>query len=552
MVNTPDTWSKDCDNKRVKVEVYTNDPDLEDITNPATGESISQPEWVEIPTTKVELAINEDGQADINRYARVDFPTEWDGVSVIQFIDGYNPKDASITYCRIWFKNDNDNYVLQHFGFAGGVGTTSDLGVSKMWIYDLNELMKAVPASFTFMHPTPMEVMNAVTEEINNISGIMLNPTIIPPNTQDEVKELIRQAFTGQTTNPKQAELLPYSILADNELTEEESDELQENFETSIVATTGIDFDIDIRNLEFDVRLNEKVFAPNRDTLIDVMNWLATKMSAKWHIEPFPNGGRIVMDVFPDSRSFVQEDVIVDFADGVFENSEFSSTINAYTDDQGRLPVHNSVDVIANSALADIRPHVSVIVRGETSSSISDRLLTTVGGVGRAALGQSALDAVENRLIPQYNLIPDARQPSKQFPEATATVAPFAERIDSIGNARAATLRPPLIESDSRTIEGVERDAREALLERASEAGEGEIEMFGEPHLMPYDRILTYPTCGGLVPAVGVPPIAYRVTEVRHVATAGDVYRSKAQVSLFIGREDIEIESEMIDIENGE
>lgn len=539
----PSSWSCDSDNKRVKVEVLV-------------AGTQNNARWLEIPTTDVELTVNENGVADINRYARVDFPTEWENKSVVNLIEGYDPTDNQFSYVRIFIKKANDDYVLQHFGFAGGVGPTGTEGVSKMWVYDLNELIKAVPANFTYNKPTPMKVLEDVTQQLDNLTGVMREPLIIKPDTLDEVTEFVLSGVPDEQRDLVVDILLEgdfaYSIFEDGKLNRDDVPEFQENFDTFVVDTTGVTTDINLRELQFDVKINQKVFRPNRDTLIDVLDWLAEKLNAKWHIEPFLNGGRIVLDIFPEGRNFVQDVVVGDFLRGKYD--EGGELAGALSEERSGdfLPVHNAVRLENNTALADILPTTSVVVRGETSTSLGERIVATSGNATRNMTGISIIDIIEERLIPEYNVAPDPLQPSKKYPEVKARIEPFYQRVKSLGNENAPELTATVIESDDRTLGAAKRTARKELLRRVKDAGTGDISMFGSPNIMPYDKVIAYPTCSGFVPNTTTPPIRYRVNSVTHDLTGGEEYRTTVDVSIYVGKNEITADGEMRVVEEAD
>lgn len=548
MVDTPREWSCDNDNKRVKVEVLVDENiNFEEHGAIATG-NLDQYEWVEIPTTKVEVNTNRNGVADINRYARVDFPTEWAGESVVKYINGYNPNDPEFSYVRIWFKDAGGEYVLDHFGFAGGVGPASATGVSKMWVYDINELMKAVSASVTYNTPTPMDVLADITSQMNRLTGVFLRPVLIAPNTEEELADFIRaddDLFFVQDLNEQGGTgTITYSALDDGELTEEEASQIQEDFEIALVDTGGLRFDVDLSQLEFNVSYGQKSFQPNRDTLIDVLDWLAGRMDAKWHLEPFANGVRIVMDVRPTSRTFIQDAVATDYIEGRFEEEQIAGSIGELLSGE-EVPVHGITRLIKNSALADILPASAVVVRGETSRSLSDRARTAAVNTGRHLIGGFArtLDFIDDVTVDEYEFYPEPAQPSRRYPEVQARVRPFYERSVALGNEEAFALTSTVVESSDTTTGAAERTAIRNLKKRVAEAGEGEIVLFGNPRLMPYDRMLAYPTCRAYVPNALVPPIGYEIQEVTHVAEAGEQFKTTAEVSVFVSEEDVEIVS---------
>lgn len=457
LTEIPDEWSHDCDGKGVKVEVLS-------VDNPYVSE------WVEIPTTSVELYVNKDGVADIQRTAKVEFPMEWAGQPVIDLINGFRPDDVGpFTFARISFRKgrDMDNpWEIAHFGFVGGtIGKSGEPGVSRMWVYDMADLLGGMPVGVTFDRTKADNVMGSVANRLDDV--------------------------------------LPSAVNVDTEL-----------LESLLGPLTITDPDGEPIEQQVDRFLPSKTFQNNRDTLIDVMDWVASQTGTDWYFEPQDDGVTLTIDADPAITLF-QQDELVD--DSAVDTAPWDNTPEAEI---------NEVRVIDNEALSDLEPINTIIVRGETTRSSTEQ---------QEQLGITEASA-------EY--LGDVVVPSKKFPVVKVRAWNIYER-------QGIELAAPIVESDDITIEDARQTARVVLAQKLSQSSEGEIILYGEPGIKPDAIIDALPTCQSKVETTDIPPIRYEVEEVKHIKESGDIFKTELRVSIF-AKDAVVVEERMEDVENAE
>ncbi len=487
----PEAWHADCPTKQVKVEIGINPAIIYEAPDPntITAERI----WIEIPTTDVELRINKDGPADINRRAKILFPTEWAGESVVEKINAFEPEngDSNITYARIYFRdNPGDVWELKHHGFISGVGQSHQVGVSKMWVYDYAEFIDQVPITASWDRPTLSSVVTEVITTFNRETPARLVSNVLhigEDATMDDVA----------------AEDLVYidDVLGEDVLAAEQD----APGILSYIPDSG------------HYGPKSKDFYRNRHTLSDVMNWLADHLNAIWYIRPTFAGGQFVIDEAGTQgvlsrKLFVQDTIDED------ERVDF--------DDEG-LSRGPDIRVIQNTALYEINPVNTVVVRGEGDTS---RSLTS----------------------PSTWL--SGSEPSGSFPVATVRAEHLYESAQ-VGSGSEESAELAYFEPiDSNEIEDAIRVAKDIMRELIENEEEGRIRTFGRPEIEPYDVVESHFTCAERFPA-DIVPIHYEVEEVKHHASGSETYKCEIYVSIFVGENRIIIdqsETGMEDMDSGE
>lgn len=502
-------------------------------------------EFVRIPTTQVELWINKDGPADINRTAKVEFPAEWGGVDIQQFINGFNLRPdgslkigdvdqdsapwrkrqafrktfnipsntAEYDLCRIWFYDRTiDAYQITHFGYVGGVGPASDTGVFKFWVYDPADLMSRIPVSQSWASPTIAQLLNWAlrgTDDGGDKIGIE-NRTVFgklaPLRTTllgtAEVKQQKReQADLGQdVTDDTDRSLTIFGIDAVDIV----DDALDILFGTEV--TSGL------------VRGNQS-FKRNRHTTADVLNWFADRVGGKWHFEPMPSGPVLTFDNTTAPSTPGEDDTEMkrrEFIDRTIATSVDSNPQPvAEAEDLIEKDVFDTVTTIENEALYDIKPLNTFTLFGE---------------------GKPTSDY-------QGNVPPTAAPAVSNLPEAAAASA-FGEAFPKV-----KIRYPPLIdraggyeydkqvESNETDLEAAEQAAKKKFREALQEETEGQMVIKGEPYILPFDAITNVPVCEGQMPNVNVRPIRYEVNSVKHTRSAGERFTTTLGVSIIINEQ---------------
>lgn len=495
--------------------------------------------WVEIPTESVEQWVTKGDAARIQRTAKVRFPTEWgennEAVrhnSPRKLIEQYDSESASsFMMARVSWQDKNGNWILNHFGWIGGVGGTSQPNLSKMWVYDLAELLSGVPIGATYNNPTIKQALEDIGRKTNDNTPIPLSgATIMPPETEEEYKVLAQNYDPLGGTEEGGADNLrapggggsayyslsegDYIPRAEGSVTSKRGDVVAvpqqsgENFE-ALVINTGFDF--------FD--LGKKSFVSNHDTLLDLYSWFESKTGAKLHFEPRPRSVVLVADVVPERRVFSQREVI----EKKIEKDEMSYSF------------HEPINVRINDALYEMKPINTLHLRGSTASGLLDPAKEFIDDAAEAFVFGAAGKVFGEMYEP----------PSKQYPVIKVQVPSLVEAADG------KELSPKVVESEASTEAEAEREAIKELREILEETTEGKITMDGAPRMMPYDAIDSFEECLGDVEYEQT-PVRYEVETVKHEKTAGDTYKTTANVSVWANDENIKtVKSTTVDVDSG-
>jgi hypothetical protein len=522
----------------------------EEIVHPETVVDIKQDDqWVRIPITEVTEWINKDGPADMSRTAKVKFPFEWGDHSIIQYINGFNSQnnlaEQNDPYdeCRIFFyDHDIEEWVIAHYGYIGGVGPANDSnGVGKFWVYDPADLMKGIQVSKSWDEPSLSTVTNFVLRGTDN-SG-------------DDVGLEKRSVFDNR---------IPVSFVGKAEIpTEKQADVRRQDpegfavtgnlpvvgsFRIPVPGLVGDIFDWVGNNIIDPLLGSKKRFQLNRHNMVDLMDWFADLIDARWWFEPAPEGPVLCIDASAyksgvneegayERRYFVDEAAVTDWhqvqqkareearegavdiegEDLVDEGAFLSGEQIEFDDDRGDfLPPHNynifaTVDTLNNSALSDIKPFNTLYLYGE-STTLHERY-------GDDGIASPSL----------Y---------TEEFPWVKVTYEPLVSRAGGYEYSS----QP--IESDKIFLDEAKSQARKEFRKHLAEQTEGSMELRGEPHLMPYDYLVTQPTCNDTYINANAEPMTWEVNGVKHVRKAGERYTTEVGVSLTVEERLLNVEGE--------
>lgn len=461
-VPDPDAWACEDPSKRVRVEVRANGV------------------WYEVPVVSAELTGSSQKLSHIQRTAKVKVPERWRGERVTDVVTGFNQSTSGgYSLCRVFFRNTaNAPWVISHFGYVSAVGPASEDGVIKFWVYDVADLLQAINVTETYREPAVQSVLKDVTERINAATPFD-----------------VRARVVGE---------LAKSVIQDSDLDYEFS-KLNPQIGDAIV---NIAADTVVRTVD-NLLESTKRFQRNRDTLVDVLDWLTDKTNTRWWFEPTADGPILVLDA--DNTSTVHADSSVRGVD--------DTVAEPY-----ELVVENVIRVIENSALNDMSPVNAVTVRGEAHGSPTGTgigTVQTVTGITEQLGGPSVV--------------------AKRYAEATAQYDPLVDRADG------QLYTGPVQEVESITLEDAEREATSILKESINNVSEGSISSFGDIYVQPHDTIVAYPRCGQLVDTSDV-PLAYEVTNVKHVKKSTEQFVTEVQVSLLLSDDLITTSSSLNDI----
>jgi hypothetical protein len=518
--------------------------------------------WIRIPVTGVEQWINKDGPADITRTAKVHFPYEWGNHTILQYINGFNSQnnlaDQADPYdeCRIFFyDHDIDQWVQAHYGYVGGIGPAAEsTGVGKFWVYDPADLMKGIQVSKSFTEPSIASVIDFALRGIDDQGDIvglerrsvfdgLIGHTILGESNIPQAKE---ENVTGQGVG----ELTNIGALGF-----EGDDVVEDTFERALDTVSRAATE------------SQKRFQLNRHNMVDVMDWFVNLLDGRWWFEPGPESPTLVVDASAykegpedgdfDRRYFVDRAAVDDWSDiqiqlrkqayiqqefdfsqdnlleqaeqiGETVNTEFNGEevtldfsakqlIENGDVEANVLPPHNynifaQVETLNNSALADIKPFNTLYLYGES---------TTL---------RSKLDRFRDSAAPGME--------TAEFPWVKVTYPPLIERSGGFEYSA----QP--IESDKLFLQQAEQQARKEFRKHLAEQTEGEITLLGEPYILPYDYIVSLPTCNGTYENANANPITWEVNGVKHTRKAGERHKTKLGVSMTLEESLMRVESE--------
>lgn len=498
-------------------------------------------EWIEIPTTAVETWVEKGGAAARQKTAKVKYPTEWGETppggahnSPRELLEGFQADEtAPFMFGRVKMKDDNGIWVTQHLGWIGGIGGAEGNNESKLWIYDFAEFMSGVPVGETFDNPSVTTAAERIGDLVTDNTVIPVsNVVIVPPGTEEELTQLSEGSL-------QEDDLSGVSAVAENGLSlysiSQINTELivgneniyqattigqntripvagrQENFESLTIDTQegkAIPFEPD-----------SKHFTANHDTLLDVVHWFEEKTQCKVHFEPLEGGESVMMvfDIVPSRRTFASRAVVA-----------------AQEAEGNPADFHEDVHVIKNTALYEMKPHNTIHLRGTYPDGLLDQAWDRVddaAGTGILGLGGLLVEGISD-------------PPAEKYPVVKAQVPELVEASNGV------EVSGEVVESDAKSLEAAEAEATTKLSDQLGETTEGEIVLYGEPRVMPYDKIAAYEVCDGQI-QYEQDVVEYEVESVKHEATASDVARTRVTVSVWANDSTIEIvESKMVEVDN--
>ncbi|QCS43012.1 hypothetical protein [Natrinema versiforme] len=471
-------------------------------------------EWVRIPITLCELWINKDGPADITRTAKVEFPAEWDGESIIQYINGFQTDGDEYDECRIYlYDHDYDTYQIAHYGYVGGVGPASQNGSMKMWVYDPADLMRGIQVSKSYEEPTIEQVINFAIDGVDEAS----RPVGIQRRTIfDDVKTYIAgiqsvKAEKEDTSNlgGNEARSEDFALTGDLPVV----GQFQLNVDDLVDDIFDWAFGTDITS---GIRGGQKHFQMNRNNMVDLLNWFAGRLDGKWHFEPSEQGPVLLFDNTNAGLGEPSEDTDIGaFSRRLFSDEEWKEAGDATGDisDITDRDAFATITTLENQALYDIKPFNTLEVYGE-----------------------SHMEAM-TRSVEEGSYRPSAWT-SSRFARVKVTYPPLLERTGGYEYSG------PVVEADTKVLEDTIREAKKEFRKHLEEETEGNITIKGEPYILPYDYIKSVMACNGVFENSDMPPITYEVNGVKHRVAADERYTTELGVSISFDETQLEIESE--------
>ena len=245
-----------------------------------------------------------------------------------------------------------------------------------------------------------------------------------------------------------------------------------------------------------------KAFKSNEHTLADVMEWICRIGEGNWRL----SGSKPLKLIFDTDDS---------------QTTHYTSTAVNGKNQIGDIQLKfggsyrpndaSAIDVINSNVLSEVGVVNSITVHGKSNWS--------VGGFRVRQLS------------------------SNQFPSVTVELPTLVKR------AGGQAVKGPIQTTDDKTLEAAEGSAKEALRKKIVNSGEGTIESYCAPLLIPGDLITTIPECSDMVPNANLTPITVQVNRVRHHKKHDDEARTYAGVSPVAKKSEMVVaESKMKDI----
>lgn len=565
-------------------------------SNPETVVDISQDdEWIRIPVSGVDEWVNKDGPSDITRTAKVQFPMEWGGVSIIQFINGFRSQNGfaqqndPFDKCRIYFWDESptseDTWQIAHHGYVGGVGP-SDNGTGKFWVYDLADLMKGIPVSESFNAPSLTTALEFAVRGTGKkgkvgiqhrspweyINYTVYGTTDIPARKKSSIQEQL----------PEPDEEVNYS----DAVASYASQWAWESVINPLSSTIGDaieDLQRKINNISLD---NKKTFQVNRHNMVDYIEWVTSLLDARWWFEPFDDAPVLVVDASAirskggensyDRRYFVDKQSVEKWKEtqiearvsSLIENGGVDGDISSIdvfeVNGEKRLVVskeQENGDILAEtieinengietieSELDDgefipdeyLPPHNYNIF--EQVQTIDNNALVDMKPFNTLELyGKTTTYEERHRgfkFSVNYSESSSAAAYTEEYPKVTVQYEPLLKRA----NGYEYSTQP--VETEHMYLDRAENAAIKEFRQHLAEATEGSITLKGEPYLLPFDYVVTMPVCNETYKNVDAEPIEWEVNGVHHKRHVGEQYTTELTVSIAIEDRLINVESE--------
>lgn len=314
----PEEWSRDCESKTVRVEVYQG------------GD-----EWIEIPTTDVKVNVTKGESADIQRTAVVKYPYTWAGQDVKYYIGSYTEDIVSeYQWARVAHKFggaelSDPSWHYTHLGWIGATGRSEENSrVGKFYIFDAAEILTSLYVSETFNQKSLRDVLDVVSEYAADSTAIPLADDfqVYLPDFEDGLTVQTEAGSTFSSTG---------SGFGIGSVTES----------TQSATESGATFE-----------LPTKEFTKNRHSISDVLDWATEQTNGRYFFEIDESDPSQLVFKFdagsPTRRHFPQQEV----AELTEEWGEENGTVH----------------VIENTALNEMEPMNAVTAIGAKSLDIPE------------------------------------------------------------------------------------------------------------------------------------------------------------------------------------
>lgn len=474
-------------------------------------------DWIRIPLTSVEMWVNSNGPAMINRSAKITAINNFEPspkdikyafteentdvfggglfvsdaqeeVTSLDFLLGQNIDAVSeeiapnieesdlqfggaFPLARVYFYDSQiDEYTISHFGYIGSYGPAESSIARKFWIYDTADLIRRIPVGKVFSKPTVGTLFDFIangTDDTDNAVGVN-NATPIPLNGIS-------------APNKSQLTQRQLGVPADDDGLF--AGAVEDVLQRASFGVFGNDTENNVKGRQSFVR--------NRNNMVDVYNTVARFLDAQWYFRPQDDG------------------VVLEFRTNISSTNYsrlFTDTSLIDSEDQF------TVETTENNALIDIKPINTIRVNGE-SKYLSDE--------------QREQQEETNRQFTDGIV---------EFIEGSGVNTPFTSKYPSVKlryeplykRAGNKELGPTNVDAPTSTIDETKRYVIDEFMKHLRETTEGSITLRGDPFVLPRDYIRTVPSCAG--ESVDAIPITYEVNEVYHKRTSGEPYTTELGV----------------------
>jgi hypothetical protein len=398
------------------------------------------------------LTERKDGPTALTRRAEVTIPLSAFGESWVEYVGGFG-QNGPVRIAEVRARpidgeanpTGRETPILR--GFVEAVGSREGVNKARFRILDPFAFLGRIPADVSFAEPKITDVLDYVAERLT---------------AGQDVFESITTATVG-VENRRVRDML----------------ELEEVVvEDAVPLVSGADPS---------QVLGQRKFAENRDTLADVIEWLAETADVFVHLRPAAGRG---IELVASNRLGL---------DGVTD----------LRPDSDAPPF-----VIENEALYEMRPVNALRLKGDQGFNIRTD------------------DSTSPPPVPTPF--------GSTYPEVVVQYDPLVERY---GGQLVRTQTSAL-----NNLDRLERQARSRLKELLDGVSGGGMRLTFAPHLRPYETVLATPACAGI--DVDVDPLRYEVQRATHTLRPdGNVVpHTDVQVSVSVNREKIsETEKTVVD-----
>jgi hypothetical protein len=426
---------------------------------------------------------------------------------------------------------------ITHFGYVGGVGPGSQNGTIKFWLYDPADLLRGINVSKSWGEPTLSNVINFVINGVDD-RGIDVGLT-----KRSIFESPVRTRILGRDDIPKVKRIDVRESVSPQQLGEEDGvettiDRLSGWLENAQDAAEDIQQSEPVQrvsredikvfpglNIDLSPLGTQKTFQVNRNNMADHLDWFTSLIDARWWFEPTVSGPLFVIDATSykpgDGQGTYQRRQFIDEA--LFDDSLFDTPLGLTG--QTYVSPFMSVNTLNNNALADIKPFNTLELYGETSTY-------------RERYGGSPESEETDRDSSTDQDFSSSGSPgayTEQYPYVKLQYKPLLQRAGGYPYS----VQP--IESDEIYLDEAREAAIDNFRQHLADQTEGEIELEGEPHALPYDYVTTLPVCNDTFQGANTLPITWEINGVRHKTRPNERYVTELGTSITFDESQLDI-----------